>query len=46
MLKKINFYMAIIAVIGALFCGGVYVYTHFAKLENSHIVRSLEGEGV
>lgn len=43
MLKKINIYLAAVAVVGILFCGCTYVYTHFAKLENTKIVQQLEG---
>jgi hypothetical protein len=43
MLKKINTSLGIIAIVGLLFCGGVFLYTHFSNIENSHIVQQLGG---
>lgn len=43
MLRKINITLAIIAVIGAVALVSCYAYDHFAKLENSKIIKQLEG---
>lgn len=43
-MKRINIYLAIVAVVGALFCGGIFAYTHLSSLENSKIVQQLEGD--
>ncbi len=43
MLRKLNISLGIIALVGALFCGGFYAYTHFSSIENSKVIRNLEG---
>ena len=43
MLRKLNTALGIIAIVGALFCGGMYAYTHLSSIENSSIVQQLGG---
>lgn len=43
MLRKLNTTLAIFAILGALFCGGVFLYTHHSSIENSDIVQQLGG---
>ena len=43
MLKKVNMYLAILAVVGAMLCGAAYAYTHITDIQNSHIIQKLEG---
>lgn len=43
MIKKLNITLAVIAVIGALFCGGMYAYNHFSDVQNSKVIQQLGG---
>lgn len=43
MLRKINITLAILCTCGALFCGGIFAYTHLSKIEDSKVVTGLEG---
>ncbi len=44
MLRKLNYTLGIIALCGALFCGGVFAYTHLSDIKDSKIIRELGGE--
>lgn len=43
MLRKLNVALGVIALIGLLFCVGFYTYNHFTSVENSKIIKQLEG---
>lgn len=43
MLRKLNTALGIMAIVGALFVGGMFLYTHFSNIENSEIVQQLGG---
>lgn len=44
MLRKLNTALGIIAIIGALICGGTYLYFHYSEIEASSVVHVLGGE--
>lgn len=43
MLRKLNITLGIFAIIGALFVGGVYLYTTKVNIDDNKIVESLGG---
>lgn len=43
MLRKLNIALGIFAICGALFVGGVYVYTHHTSIENKKVIKELGG---
>lgn len=43
MLKKLNITLGIIALCGALFAGGVWIYANHTEIENSKIIQQIGG---
>lgn len=43
MLRKLNITLAVLALVGALFWGGMAAYSHFSNPQNSKVVEKLGG---
>lgn len=43
MLKKLNITLGILVLIGALLCGGFYIYCHSNSIADSSVIQTLEG---